>query len=81
MTTVVNNPPPSSDGGSGAGLIIGIVIAIVVVALLLIFGLPALRGTPQTNNGPAAPPVPQEQGLDVNVPDKIDVNVNTSQPE
>lgn len=63
MATVINNPGNGESNGGGAGLIIGIVILVVVVALFFIYGLPAMR-----NN---------DSGTTVNVPDQIDVNVDT----
>lgn len=70
MTTVINTPasaaaPAESTGGSS--FLIGIVILVGFVLLLLYFGIPALRrmGPVQVNV-----PVPQ-----VNMPNKIDVNV------
>jgi hypothetical protein len=62
MATIINNPDSSSDGG-GAGLVTGIIIAVVIVFLFLVFGLPAIRG-----NG--------NRGTTVNVPDKVNVDVN-----
>ncbi len=51
-----------SDTGSGMGFLMGAILLVVVLFLLFYYGLPALRSTTQ---------VPQ-----VNVPGKIDVNVN-----
>ncbi len=67
MATVVNNPSSGDSGGSG--LIVGVVVVVVVVLLLLFFGLPAIRGT-QTPQTPS-------QGTDINIPDQVDLNVNT----
>ena len=64
MTTVVNNPPPSNDSSGGIGMIIGLIVLIVAVYLFFVYGLPAIQnvqlGTPQ---------------IKINVPSKIDVNV------
>ena len=70
MTTVVNNPAPAAapaESTGGSSFLIGIVILVGFVLVLLYFGIPALRrmGPVQVNV-----PVPQ-----VNVPNKIDVNV------
>lgn len=64
MATIVNNPPPSNNSG-GVGMIIGIIVLIVVVYLIFVYGLPMLR---QASVG-----TPQ-----INVPSKIDVNINQS---
>lgn len=67
MTTIVNNPAPvaESDKG-GSGFLIGIIVLIGFVAVLLYFGIPAIKrmGSGQSNT-------PQ-----INIPNKIDVNVN-----
>ena len=52
-----------SGGNNGSGFLVGIILLVVVLYLLFYYGLPALRG--------AASTTPQ-----VNVPGKIDVNVN-----
>lgn len=66
MTTIVNNPPSSNNSGGGMGMVIGLLLLVVVVFLFFVYGLPALR---QMQSG----------GTQINVPDKIDVNIN--QPE
>lgn len=63
MTTIVNNPPPSNDSGGGMGMIIGLVVLLVLGYIFFVYGLPALR---QVQLGS-----PQ-----INVPSKIDVNIN-----
>lgn len=63
MATVVNNPPANADSGGGSSFLIGIILLIVVAALIFFYGLPYLQ-----NSGSQAP--------QVNVPGKIDVNVN-----
>ena len=67
MTTIVNSATPTKDS-NGMGFMIGVVVLIGFVLILLYFGLPLLRnmGTPQINV-----PAPQ-----INMPDKVDVNVN-----
>lgn len=63
MATVVNNPAPSSDSsGSGMGFLLGIIILILFVIGLLYLGLPHLR------SGFGG-------GTQINIPDKVDVNV------
>lgn len=65
MATVVNNPPANSDG-NGGGFLLGVIVLIIFVILFVFYGLPMLRGT-----GGGATQAPQ-----VNIPDKVDVNVN-----
>lgn len=68
MSTVVNNPAPVTSNDNGSyGAVIGLVLVVVLVALFLIYGLPLLRGAYSTGASTA----PQ-----VNVPGKVDVNVN-----
>lgn len=61
MTTVVNNPPPSNDSSGGVGMIIGLIVLIVVAYLFFVYGFPAIR---------------QMGSPQINIPGKIDVNVN-----
>ena len=61
MATIINNPPANDNSGGPMGMIIGIIVLIVLVYLGYVYGLPAIRQTG----------TPQ-----INVPSKIDVNVN-----
>lgn len=57
-------------------MVIGIVIVILVIVLLIIFGLPALRG----GTAPAADtsvPNGGDVGNEVQLPEQVDVNVNS----
>jgi hypothetical protein len=67
MATVINNP---DSGGtresSGMGLIIGVIVAVIIVFLFIVYGLPGIRGR-------------STGGTNVNVPDKINVDVNKTQ--
>lgn len=63
MTTVVNNPPPSDNSGGPVGMIIILVVILVLGYLGYVYGLPAIR---QMGSG----------GTQINVPSKIDVNIN-----
>ena len=68
MTTVVSSPVQKE---SNNGAIVGIFAIIVLALLFIYFGIPALRsmGTPQINI-----PAPV-----INMPDKVDVNVQPAQ--
>lgn len=66
MTTIVNNPPSSDNSGGPMGMIIGLVVLVVAIYLGFVYGLPALR---QMQLG-----TPQ-----INIPSKIDVNVNQTE--
>ncbi len=59
MATIINNPDSSGSDG-GVGLILGVILTLVVIILFFMYGLPAIR-----NNG----------GTNVNVPDKIDIEI------
>jgi hypothetical protein len=61
--TVINNTAPPQRESSGSGFLLGVVLLILFFVLFFYYGLPMLRSyTPQA---------PQ-----INVPGKIDVNVN-----
>ena len=63
MATIVNNPPAntSDSSGGGMGFLLGVIILVLFVLALIYMGLPYLR----SGFG----------GTQVNVPDKVDVNV------
>lgn len=63
MATIVNNPGTTTDNGSGTGFVIGLLLLLVVAFLFFVYGLPAIRSS--------------MAGPSLNVPGKIDVNVNT----
>jgi hypothetical protein len=65
MATIVNTSNPSEPSGNGNGImnLAGIIILLLIVVLFFYYGLPALRSA---TSGPS-----------VNVPDEVDVNVNT----
>lgn len=65
MATIVNNPPATQQESSGNGFLLGVVLLIIFAVLFFIYGLPML-----TNSF---------SGPQVQVPDKVDVNVNTPQ--
>ena len=62
MTTIVNNPPPSNDSNGGIGMIVGLIILIVAGYLFFMYGLPAIKNM-------------QFGTPQINIPSKIDVNV------
>lgn len=61
MTTIVNSPPSSEN--SSLGLFVGIFVLIILGLVFFYYGLPAIRQMGQVS-------APQ-----INVPNKIDVNV------
>ena len=63
MATVINNPD-TSDRSGGLGVVLAVIVVIAVVIALLVYGLPALRNSNSQN------------GTTIQVPDKVDVNVN-----
>ena len=63
MATVVNNPG-NNNSGNGIVMILGLIVILVIAFLFFVYGLPMLRQS-------AAP--------QINVPDKIEVNVNESE--
>lgn len=66
MATIINNPDSGGgNGGGGMGMIIGAIVLVLVLVLLFVYGIPALRNS--SNSG----------GTEVNIPDKVDVNVDT----
>lgn len=63
MTTIVNNPPVQKESGEGMGMIIGLVVILVLGYLFIMYGIPALRQM-------------QFGSQQINIPSKIDVNIN-----
>ena len=63
MTTIVNNPPAAKESGSNMGWIVGLIVLLVVAYVFIMYGLPALQHM-------------QVGTPQINVPSKIDVNVN-----
>jgi hypothetical protein len=80
MATVINNPGTSTESTNTSGAWMGIIILIVAILGLLYFFMPYFRGgtpnvTPSVQNNTNEAP-PADQGTDINIPDKVDVNVN-----
>ena len=65
MATIVNNPPATERSSNGNGFLLGVVLLIIFAVLFFMYGLPMLMNS--------------FSGPQVQVPDKIDVNVNTPQ--
>ena len=63
MATVVNTPGTTTSDNNGMGFLLGVVLLIVFAVLFFLYGLPYLTQS--------------MQGPQVNVPGKVDVNVNT----
>lgn len=63
MTTIVNNPPAPKESEGGMGMIMGLIVLLVMAYLFFVYGLPAIRQM--------QPATPQ-----INIPEKIDVNIN-----
>lgn len=66
MTTIVNTPAPSNDSGGSMGMIVGLIVLGVLGLLFFVYGLPAIQ---RMSSG----------GVQVNVPEKIDVQINQTQ--
>lgn len=64
MATIINTPA-ADNSGSGMGFFFGIVLLIIFVLLVFLYGIPYVQRTMRSST-------PQIQ-----VPEKIDVNVNT----
>lgn len=67
MATIVNTPPAQSSNSNG--FLLGVILLVILAVLFLYWGLPALRAGVGTVGG----------GTSVNIPDKVDVNVQHSQ--
>ena len=52
---------PSGEQTSSLGLLLGVIVAIIALFAIFFYGIPALRSGAGTN---------------INVPDKVDLNVN-----
>lgn len=61
MATIVNNPPASNNSGGPMVMIIVIAVLIVLGYIGFVYVLPSIG---------------QMGGTQINVPDKIDVNIN-----
>lgn len=66
MATIVNNPPPANNSGGSMVVIIALIVLLVLVYLGFMYGLPILQQM-------------QIGGTQINVPNKIDVNIKQSE--
>lgn len=78
MATVVNQPDTANS--AGMGMMIGAILLIVVVLAVFFYGIPMMRQqapaqVPAVQNNTMPAPA-ESSGTDINIPDKIDVNVN-----
>lgn len=66
MATIINTPPSGSPENSGnvLGNLVAVLTLLILGVLFFVYGLPALRSA-------------AGGGTNVNVPDQIDVNLNT----
>ncbi len=58
---VINNAAPANNDNNGTGFLLGVVLLIVFLVLIFYYGIPMMRGN---------------TGSTINVPGKIDVNIN-----
>ncbi len=66
MATVINQPAPAREHtDSGMGFLLGVILLVILGVLLFTYGIPYLSNS--------------FSGPQVNVPGKIDVNVNNPQ--
>ncbi len=65
MTTIINNPPSSDNSGGPLGMIVGLIVLVILIYLGIVYGLPAIQR--------------MQIGTPLNVPGKIDINVNQPQ--
>jgi hypothetical protein len=63
MTTIVNTPPAPKESGGGMGMIIGLIVLIAMGYLFFVYGIPAIQRV-------------QVGTPQINIPSKIDVNIN-----
>jgi hypothetical protein len=66
MATIVNTPASGNTDSGSTGLLFGILLIVAMVLLFYFFGLPLIRGG-------------YSSGPQVNVPDHMNVNVQTPQ--
>jgi hypothetical protein len=72
MATVVNNPGTTTEGGSGTNFLLAVILLIAFALIMIFYGVPFL--TRSVGN------VGVSQAPQVQVPGKINVDVNQHQP-
>jgi hypothetical protein len=73
MATVVNNPGTTTDGGSGSGFLLGVIVLILFSLIMIFYGVPYIARSIGSAGVSQAP--------QVQVPDKINVDVNQQKPK
>lgn len=68
MTTIINTPPAEKESGKGMGMVIGLLVLVALGYVFFVYGLPAIRNA-QFGMTPQ-----------INIPSKIDVNINQPTP-
>ena len=68
MATIINNPGESSSGNNMGGFIVALIVGAILLILFFLYALPALRGGGETDGD-----------TQINVPDKLEVDVNKGQ--
>lgn len=82
MATIVNTPTAPTSESNGMGFLLGAVLLIVVALVLVYAFVPALRGAAGQNAAPQNPGTSNgDGGTSIQVPDKIDVNLNQENPQ
>ena len=87
MATIVNTPAAShehlvEDSSSNAmNIVLGLIITLIVAFLLFYYGLPLIRTATAPNQTPQqinnyAPPQQGNQAPQINIPDKVNVDIN-----
>lgn len=71
MATIVNTPSARETNDNWVGTVIGVLVVGFLLILFFAYGLPLLRGA---MSGGA------QNGINVNVPDRIDVNRDGGTP-
>lgn len=70
MATIVNTPATQADNSSWVGTIVAVLIVGIFLTLFFFYALPLIRSG-MNNNSDTTPST-----INVNVPDKIDVNTD-----
>ncbi len=71
---VINNPPASDNGSTG--MVLGIVLLLAIL-FFIFYGLPRMYSAPASSPSmPSGSSSQDNQAPNVQIPDKIDVNIN-----